>query len=223
MPPILTAGQNFVSYALSIGAIELVPEGRKLKSGRITPYFFNSARFKSGDSLWELASAYAQTMLNLDPDVLYGPPYKGTVLAPVVAAALWKKHTVKVGWATSRKEEKAHGEGGLWLGEAIMNKNVVIVDDVITDGATKVEALDLVRAAGGNVVGVVIAFDRMELAGESGLSATQIFHDQHNVPVYAVADLEDLIAVLEKDTDFPNNPPGMLEKIKAYQAEYGIA
>jgi len=215
--------QQFVISSLIKGQLELLPEGRVLKSGRVSPYFFNSGLFNSGDSMMELAVAYASIEADFSViDVLYGPPYKGTILAPAVAMALWDKRAVKVAWASSRKEVKDHGEGGSILGASLQGKNVLIIDDVITTGTTKHEAVEFVRDKGGTVVGVAIGFDRMEKAEGSELSAVDLFSNQHSVPVYAAATLDDLIAVLSKETDFPDNPPGLLEKIIAYKDEYGV-
>lgn len=218
----LSAAQEFVSYALAIQALELVPQGRRLKSGRISPYFFNSGRFTSGDAIHELAKAYAKSIHRLDTDVLYGPPYKGTLLVPAIAAALWTEHAIKVDWASSRKEAKDHGEGGLILGANVSGRNVLVVDDVITTGDTKAEALELIRSQGGNVVGVVIAFDRLEQVDDSDLTAAQQFSARHGVPVHSAANLDDLIAVLQEDTDYPGNSPELLNKILEYHSMYGI-
>jgi orotate phosphoribosyltransferase len=222
-----TASQRFVSHSLSIGALELLPAGRALRSGRVSPYFFNSGNFNDGESMEELATAYAGCIhrhiivkSGEVAEVIYGPPYKGTVLAPTVAVALRHRGSPHIGWASSRKEDKGHGEKGAWLGAKVRGKNVIIVDDVLTTGDTKEEALQLIRHEGGNPIAVVIAFDRMERVDDSGLSASQLFTEKHKVPVYATANLDDLITVLNEDTDHPGNSPEMLDMILAYRSRY---
>jgi orotate phosphoribosyltransferase len=218
----LNSAQKFVATALADGQLTLHPEGRILKSKRESPYFFDSAKFNSGKSIANLASAYARVAGLLEFDVLYGPPYKGTLLAPAVAAALWTYAKLDKGWSSSRKEAKDHAEGGIMLGAPLKGKKVGIIDDVITTGVTKGEAVDLVQEQGGEVVWVVVAFDRMETAPDSTISAAQQFTKDYGVPVYSTANLNDLITVLRQDTDFPNNPPGMLGKILAYKETYGV-
>lgn len=221
--PTLTADQRFVEYALEIGAIELSREGFVLKSGRRSPYFFNSAYFNDGQALLNLAEAYARTIKNAaaHPTVLYGPPYKGTILAPVVAAVAVYSHNLHFGYASSRKETKDHGEKGRVIGAPLSGAHVFIIDDVITTGDTKREAIDFIHAESGTVTGVVVAFDRQETVGETGRSARQLFEEDTGVPVYAAATLDDLIAVLETETDFPGNHPDVLPMIKAYKEQYG--
>ena len=218
----LTRAEVFVLYALEIGALELLPEGRKLKNGRISPYFFNSGLFNTGEAMNEIASAYAVAIEDgriESYSVLYGPPYKGTILAPAVAMVL--NDTFGYGairFCSSRKEEKGHGEGGVLIGSPIKKgDHVVIIDDVITDGGTKREAVELIRYYKGEVAGLVVAFDRQE-RGSGDLSAVQEFIREFDVPVCSGATLADLISVLEKAGDKPE----MLSKILKYQAEYGV-
>jgi orotate phosphoribosyltransferase len=219
----LTRAEVFVLYALEIGALELLPEGRKLKNGRISPYFFNSGLFNTGEAMNEIASAYAVAIEDgriESYSVLYGPPYKGTILAPAVAMVL--NDTFGYGairFCSSRKEEKGHGEGGVLIGSPIKKgDHVVIIDDVITDGGTKREAVELIRYYKGEVAGLVVAFDRQE-RGSGNLSAIQEFRREFDIPVYAVATLADLISVIKKTGCADDE---LLVKILDYQAEFGV-
>ncbi|MHB8860344.1 MAG: orotate phosphoribosyltransferase [Minisyncoccota bacterium] len=219
--------EQFVRYALKIGAIELIPGGRPLKSGRLSPYFFNSGKFDSAEAMLKLGSAYVVPLSNnMTFDSLYGPPYKGTILAPAVAMYLGLSSSRNYGvrFCTSRKEVKDHGEGGSLIGAPINpGDRVVIIDDVITDGATKHEALEFIRARGGVPVGLVIALDRQE-RGLGELSAVQEFERDYGVPVRSVATLADLISVLRQiPAESGDDETGeMLEQILAYQQQYGI-
>lgn len=214
-----TSAMQFVRYALAIGALELVPEGRKLKSGRMSPYFFNSGLFNSNESLSELAKAYAAAAQEFVPDVVFGPAYKGIPLAVATALAM----PSKVGYAFDRKEEKDHGDGGIIVGMPITGKRVVIIDDVITSGGSFTEAFNLISKLGGIPVGGVISFNRQERGKDSDLSAVQEFEQKFGIPVRAAATREDLISVLEATpAESGDDAVGeILEKILAYSKEYG--
>lgn len=225
-PPILTPAQEFVRHALEIGALKLYPEGRKLKSGRISPYFFDSAQFTTNKKLAGLGNAYAEVIAahhaELAPDVLFGPAYKGISIAVAAALSLSAADGIELGWAHDRKEEKDHAEGGSLVGASVDGKRVIIIDDVVTDGATKVESFELITRHGGTVVGFAIAFDRQEMGVGTERSAAGLLTDRYGIPVYAAATLDDLMSLLRVDTDFPNNPPDMLQKIEVYHAQYGV-
>lgn len=225
----MTVAEKFVSYALAIGALELVPEGRKLKSGRISPYFFNSGLFNTGKSLSELAEAYTSAgkiPLHANADVIFGPAYKGILIATAVAKVMWEKHFVNIGIAFNRKEAKDHGEGGTIVGHPLASKNVCIVDDVMTTGTSSGEAVEIILANDGIPDSCVIAFDRQESGTDEKLSAVQEFKRNYNIPVYSVATFADLIAVLEKDvqskTSVIPNGKDILKKILLYRDEYGV-
>ena len=217
--------EQFIEHALKIGVIEL--KEQKLKSGRISPYFFNSGKFDSGRSLNKLTAAYARVICehfqkdrNFTFDVLYGPPYKGTMIVPALAGKLETVHD-PIRYCSSRKEVKQHGEEGLLLAAPIRpGDRVLIVDDVITDGWTKKEAVKFIKEQGGEPVGLIIAFDRRERGEDSDFSAAQEFERGCHIPVVAVATLNDLIKVLERQRD--EEKKEVLEKIRAYQRMYGV-
>ncbi len=217
----LTPAEEFVRYALRIGALELIPEGRKLKSGRISPYFFNSGLFNTGHSLAKLADAYAGVLRRAAwrTDVIFGPAYKGIPLVAAVAVLLGNS----TGYAFNRKEEKDHGDGGILVGASVREKRVTIIDDVMTTGSSIVEAAEIIHTQGGTPAYCIISFDRQErTSGE--LSAVQEFEQKHEIPVISVAGLTDLINVLKKTPpesgdDFFGE---MLEKILEYQKQYGV-
>jgi orotate phosphoribosyltransferase len=211
--------EQFIEFAIRQGA--LMFGEFKTKAGRLSPYFFNSGRFADGAALGELTRYYAQAALasGLKIDTLFGPAYKGITLAAGTAIALAQMgHNLP--FCFNRKEAKDHGEGGLIVG-APLEGNVLIVDDVITDGASKRESVEMIRAAGATPVGVLIALDRQERGAAAGstLSAAQEFTRQYGVPVLAVASVADLIRHLSRRAGDRDK----LERIEAYRARYGVA
>jgi orotate phosphoribosyltransferase len=189
-----------------------------LKSGRISPYFFNAGRFDSGSALAALGQAYAQTLLAapLDFDVLFGPAYKGIPLATAVAVALAAQGR-DVPLAFNRKEAKAHGEGGTLIGAALAGQRVLIIDDVITAGTAIREAIEIIRDAGGVPCGVLIALDRQERGGDDGLSATDAVRAEFGVPVLAIAGLDELLQLADGRADLAAHHAALL----AYRRRYG--
>ena len=230
---VTTPAKKFIKYALVIGALEFVPKGRQLENGRISPYFFNAGKFNSGKKIAELAAAYARVIAeNLRGgfafDLLYGPPYKGTILVPTIAMMLDTLGCADIPFCTSRKEFKGHGERGLLIGAPIAPRNgVLIIDDVITDGGTKREAVDFIHHYKGKPTGLVIAFDRQELGEKSDLSATQEFERDYGIPVRAIATLADLISVLEDRLGEGQHDrfgdTMMLKELSAYREKYGVS
>ena len=189
----------------------------ELKSGRRSPYFFNLGAIDNGAAFDRLGAAYASLALDLPeaPEVLFGPAYKGIPIAVAAAVALARNEGVNVGVAFNRKEAKRHGEGGRLVGSPMEGRRVVVVDDTITDGAAKIEACEFIEAAGGRVVGVLIAMDRRErVAG--GATAVEDLEHRLGVPVRSVARLEDLLGVLQ------NDPAAVarLETVSAYRERY---
>jgi orotate phosphoribosyltransferase len=189
-----------------------------LKSGRISPYFFNAGLFNSGYALAELGSCYAQTIIdeNIDYDVLFGPAYKGIPLVSAIAYALSINHGIDKPYAFNRKEAKDHGEGGLIVG-AELNGNVLIVDDVITAGTAIREAVDIIQAEGAKTSAVLIALDRQE-KGKSELSAIQEVNRDYGIDVFSIITMVDLIDYLEGDSSYGQH----LDAMRDYRREYGI-
>jgi orotate phosphoribosyltransferase len=189
-----------------------------LKSGRISPYFFNAGLFNSGYALAELGSCYAQTIIDngIDYDVLFGPAYKGIPLVSAIAYALSVNHAIDKPYAFNRKEAKDHGEGGLIVG-AELNGNVLIVDDVITAGTAIREAVDIIQAEGANTSAVLIALDRQE-KGKSELSAIQEVNRDYGIDVFSIITMADLINFLEGDSSYGQ----YLDAMRDYRREYGI-
>ena len=219
----MSSATEFVQYALSINALELVLGGRKLKSGRISPYFFNSGLFCTGESISMLADAYVAPMEKFYPDVVFGPAYKGIPLAVAVSQAI----DGDVGYAFNRKEEKDHGEGGIMIGANLEGMDVAIVDDVMTTGTSSGEAVEMVRRAKGNPICCVIAFDRQE-RGSGILSAVQEFERNYQIPVIAAATLTDLIAVIQEKIERQAmwsrmlDASSILQDILEYKKQYGV-
>lgn len=188
-----------------------------LKSGRVSPYFFNSGLFNSGASIARLGRYYAAAVENagLDYDMLFGPAYKGIPLAVSTSIALADGHDRDVPYAFNRKEAKDHGEGGSIVGAALQGR-VLIIDDVISAGTSVRESIQLIEAAGATPAGVVIALDRQE-RGKGQLSAIQEVEQQYAIPVAAIARLDDLISYL-------HDKPALkqaLDGVRAYRERYG--
>lgn len=206
--------QDFLAFAL---ARDVLRFGQFVtKAGRKTPYFFNAGLFNDGDSLRRLGRYYAEAHLasGVEADQLFGPAYKGIMLAAATAIALAEKgHNLP--YSFNRKETKDHGERGLIVGAPLQGR-VLIVDDVITDGGAKREAIDLIRAAGAHPVGILIAFDRRE-RGRGERSAVQELAHEFGLPVTAVATLDDLLLFLAARPELA----AVAAAVQAYQKEFG--
>ena len=189
-----------------------------LKSGRISPYFFNAGLFNSGEALAKLGQYYAVAIKEsqLKFDVLFGPAYKGIPLATTCAVALYEHQNINIPYSFNRKEAKTHGEGGNIVGAALEG-DILIIDDVITAGTAIRESMDMISAAGAKSAGVIIALDRQE-KGTGELSAIQEVEQQYNIPVLSIIKLEHLITYIEGNPDFSQ----YLDKVKAYREQYGI-
>ena len=190
-----------------------------LKSGRVSPYFFNAGRFDSGAALSTLAACYADAVdaAGLGFDLLFGPAYKGIPLATALACE-YARRGRDLPMAFNRKEAKTHGEGGTLIGAPLAGKRVLIVDDVITAGTAIREALALIREGGGIPAGIVIALDRQEVAPDGpGLSAAQAVAAESGIPVIAVAALDDLLAFAGESAELLDQR----ERLLAYRARYG--
>ena len=190
-----------------------------LKSGRVSPYFFNAGHFKTGADLSKLGSSYASAIVEsgVEYDVLFGPAYKGIPLASATAVSLYREHQIDKPWCFNRKEAKDHGEGGNIVGAPLQGK-VLIIDDVITAGTAIREAVDIIKAAGAEPAGVVIALDRQE-KGKGERSAIQEVEQDYGIPVYAIVKLEHVYQYLVKE----GMQESLIDKVAAYRSQYGIS
>ncbi|GAA5165822.1 orotate phosphoribosyltransferase [Viridibacterium curvum] len=190
----------------------------KTKAGRLSPYFFNSALFDDGESFGELCGYYARAIRDsgLAVDTLFGPAYKGIPLVAGTAMQL-AAQGVNLPFCFNRKEAKDHGEGGTLVGAPLKGR-VLVLDDVISAGTSVRESVEIIRAAGAELAGVVIALDRME-RGTGDKSAVQEVRDSFGVPVVAVASLTDLLGFL---ADSPQMAV-QLEAVQRYRDTYGVA
>ena len=205
----------FIEFALAREALKF--GSFKLKSGRQSPYFFNTGVFDSGRALARLGEYYAAALLAKAPafDMVFGPAYKGIALGAAVAIALAEHHGRDVPFCFNRKETKDHGEGGHTLGAALQGR-VVIVDDVISAGTSVNEAVAIISDAGATPCGVVIALDRQE-RGQGALSATQEVQARHGMPVSSIVTLDDIVEYLIAEGGCAKETA----EINAYRARYG--
>ena len=191
-----------------------------LKSGRVSPYFFNAGLFSSGQALAKLGRFYATSLMeaNVPFDVLFGPAYKGIPLATTTAGALYDHHNVDTPYVFNRKEAKTHGEGGSLVGAPLAG-NVMIIDDVITAGTAIREVMAIIQQANALPAGVLIALDRQE-RGQGELSAIQEVERDFGMPVISIVSLNDIMTYLaEQDSpEFAKH----LDAVKAYRQQYGI-
>jgi orotate phosphoribosyltransferase len=207
--------REFVDFAIRAGVLRFGEF--KTKAGRLSPYFFNAGLFDDGAKLAELGRFYARAALaaGIPFDMLFGPAYKGITLAAATAVALaGLGHNVP--FCFNRKEAKDHGEGGMIVGAPLQGRALVI-DDVITDGASKREAIEIIRGAGATPAGVLIALDRQE-RGQSELSATQEVSREFGLPVTAIATLADILATLRARPDGREH----VDRIEEYRRRYGV-
>jgi orotate phosphoribosyltransferase len=188
-----------------------------LKSGRTSPYFFNAGALDTGAGLAELGRAYAATIQEsgLGFDVLLGPAYKGIPIAAATAVQLAEVHDRDVPWCFNRKEAKDHGEGGLIVG-APLSGRVLVLDDVITAGTAIREVVEIVRAEGAQIAGIVVAIDRQE-RGSGDLSAVQQVEQELGVRVHAIVTLDDVVEYVETSGEHAEH----LGAIRAYRDQYG--
>lgn len=192
-----------------------------LKSGRVSPYFFNAGRFDSGQLLAGVAACYADAIEEaaVEFDLLFGPAYKGIPLAAALACEFARRGR-DLPLAYNRKEAKQHGEGGTLVGAPLQGRRVLVVDDVITAGTAVGEALALIEAAGGTAAGVAVALDRQEVLDETAQprrSATQALSAMHGIPVVAVATLDDLLAFVDENATLSDARARLID----YRTRYG--
>ena len=209
---------DFINFALNCNVLRFGEF--TLKSGRISPYFFNAGLFDSGLSLKRIGEYYAKVIVEsgVKFDVLFGPAYKGITLASAVSIALCN-YGLDIPYAYNRKEKKDHGEGGKLVGADIKDKKVLIIDDVITAGTAIREAMTMLKAGGGIATGVIIALDRQEKVNDSSTqSAIQTVQEEYSIPVLNVVRLDDLLAYAKSNDDMAKYLPS----IEEYRSRYGV-
>ena len=208
--------KEFLDFAIDTGVLRFGEF--TLKSGRVSPYFFNSGLFNTGASLARLGRYYAHAVLDSDIefDVIYGPAYKGIPLASALAIALADHHNIDLPYCFNRKEAKDHGEGGIIVGAELKGR-VLIIDDVISAGTSVRESVDIIKAAGATPAGVVIALDRQE-RGKGETSAIQEVEKDYGLKVANIVCLENLVEYLQTITDETSH----LNAIQQYRDQYGV-
>ena len=207
---------DFISFALSAGVLRFGEF--TLKSGRISPYFFNAGLFNTGEHLARLGRCYAQAIVDSGSnfDVLFGPAYKGIPLAAATSIALADHHQRNLPWCFNRKEAKDHGEGGNLVGAALSG-DIMVIDDVITAGTAIRESVEIIESAKATLSGIIIALDRQE-RGRDQRSAIQEVEESLGITVISIVTLAHLLEYLQ-------NTPGQQEnlaRITAYQQQYGV-
>lgn len=215
---------EFIELALSNKALRFGEF--TLKSGRLSPYFFNAGAFDDGASLAVLGRCYADAIVasGIEFDMLFGPAYKGIPLVAVTAAALYAEHDLNLPYAFNRKEAKSHGEGGAIVGRPLAGR-VLIVDDVITAGTAIRESIDLIHAAGAAAAGVALALDRQErgrnaVTGATGEeSAVQEVARLYGIPCVSIITLSELIDALRQGES--RLPREHLAAMEDYRVRYG--
>ncbi|MDH5190101.1 MAG: orotate phosphoribosyltransferase [Gammaproteobacteria bacterium] len=207
---------EFIEFALDINVLRFGEF--TLKSGRISPYFFNSGLFNTGGSLAKLGKYYAEAIIHsgIEYDMVYGPAYKGIPLVSTMSIALAENHHRDIPYAFNRKEAKDHGEGGIIVGSELKGK-VLIVDDVISAGTSVRESVDIIKLQGAKTAGVLIALDRQEV-GQKNTSAIQEVEQMYGLRVASIIKLENLIEYLKTKSHMS----GSLDAIQSYREKYGI-
>lgn len=200
-----------------------------LKSGRISPYFFNAGLLATGEMLSLLARGYADALAaqmtqsdeaDMQELVIFGAAYKGIPFVAATAQALWQHHGINAKWGYNRKEAKTHGEGGNLVGADVSGKAVWVLDDVITAGTAMREVVEILEQAGASVAGIIVALDRKE-KGQGEHSAIQELAATLNVPVRALVDIDDLISYLAAAKGQYKDAT-QLAKMQHYRAQYGV-
>ena len=207
---------DFVDFMLEIGALKFGEF--TLKSGRVSPYFFNAGQFNQGNHLSQLGQFYAQAIESsgIKFDVLFGPAYKGIPLVAATAIALNDSFNRSVPYSFNRKEAKDHGEGGNIVGHPL-ERDILIIDDVITAGTAIREAKDIIEANGANTKGVVVALDRQE-KGKGELSAIQEVEQNFGIVVLSIINLSHIVDYLKANDD-----KNIISRIESYRSQYGIS
>ncbi|KAF7730716.1 hypothetical protein EC973_001665 [Apophysomyces ossiformis] len=210
--------REFIEFAL---ANDVLKFGQfTLKSGRVSPYFFNAGLFNSGKTLGAIGRFYAAALVDaqFSYDVLFGPAYKGIPLVCATALSLTAEHQLEAPFAFNRKEKKDHGEGGDIVGTPLHGK-VVVVDDVITAGTAINESIGIIKQNNAQLAGVLVAVDRAEVAPDgSGKSAIQAVEEKNNVPVRAIITMDHIMEFMEEKGTYADE----LKLMREYKAQYGI-
>ncbi|CDG49155.1 orotate phosphoribosyltransferase [Serratia symbiotica] len=208
--------RQFIEFALNKQVLKFGEF--TLKSGRISPYFFNAGLFNSGRDLALLGRFYAEALMDsgMDFDLLFGPAYKGIPIATTTAVALAEHHERDVPYCFNRKEAKTHGEGGNLVGSALHGR-VLLVDDVITAGTAIRESMEIIGASGATLAGVLIALDRQE-HGLGDISAIQEVERDYHCEVIAIVTLKDLITYLEEKPEMADH----LAAMRTYREQFGV-
>ncbi|AAU36858.1 MULTISPECIES: orotate phosphoribosyltransferase [Basfia] len=209
--------QEFIKFALSRNVLRFGEF--TLKSGRVSPYFFNAGLFNTGADLARLGEFYASAIQasGLNYDVIFGPAYKGIPIGTTVSVALFNKFNLDKPVCFNRKEAKDHGEGGNLIGSPLQGR-ILLVDDVITAGTAIREAMDIIAANNARLAAVVIALNRKE-RGKGELSAIQEVERDYRCDVLSIIDLDDLMQFIENEPEYSQYLPAM----KAYREQYGVA
>ncbi|MGB6975873.1 MAG: orotate phosphoribosyltransferase [Gammaproteobacteria bacterium] len=215
--------KEFIKFTLSRNALKF---GKfHLKSGRISPYFFNAGMFNDGESCYKIGMFYSDAInenFNGEYDVIFGPAYKGIPLSTAASIGLKVKYNQTLPISFNRKEVKDHGEGGLIIGTALEGKRVLLIDDVITAGTTIRDSLKIINDSKGKLVGIVIALNRQEKGLKSELSTIQEVQQEFGIKVVSVITLDNLIEFLQEENTIPD-ASDHLANILAYKALYGCA
>ena len=208
--------RNFIRFAIERGVLRFGEF--TLKSGRISPYFFNAGLFHRGPAPAQPGRCYADALVqaHLPFDVLFGPAYKGIPLAAATAVALVEHHGRDVPWCFNRKEAKDHGEGGLLVGAPLTGR-ALIIDDVITAGTAIREVMQIIEGQGASAAGVLIALNRQE-RGRGELSAIQEVERDYGIPVLSIVALDQVLEYLAEDAELKRHLPA----VQDYRAQYGI-
>ena len=207
---------EFIDNAIDSGALKF---GQfTLKSGRVSPHFFNAGEFYRGSALGALGRCYAAAIVEsgIEFDVLFGPAYKGITLAAATAVALSQYHNIDVPYCFNRKEAKSHGEGGSLVGAPLQGK-VLIIDDVITAGTAIREVMQILQGHDAQAAGVVIGLDRKE-RGTGDQSAIQEVHQQFAIPVVSIIDIDDIMQYLGSKAD----SQALIQEMQNYRRDFGV-